>query len=384
MDAVSQTARSPVSPAFTRQYWTFQISAWSAMAVLSFLSLTVWYNPGELAPALHTLVQSVLGVVVSHPLRSVATQAWSDSLIKRLAVNSVAVLLASLIWTALRIQTFTWLTGEVIPLTDLGGWIFASVIVFGAWSFCFHALRYSRLSLEQKRLATEAQNAALKAQAKAQRENFKRLETETLFRDAQLRMLKYQLNPHFFLNALNSVSSLVSKGDKDAAMGMLARIGDFLRVSLADPEEVAHTLDEELDALNTYLAIETVRFGDRLRTRFDIDEAARAVLLPSLLLQPLLENAIKHAVGTSLEPTTITITARRHDATMTLTVTDDGPGLSLSADDADVRQDGIGLMNVRQRLESAYGAACALTLKDSPDGGLAVEITLPVTAPQPA
>ncbi len=370
---------SAAAPSHTRQYWTFQIAGWSAMALLSYLSLTVWYNPGEFAPAVHTLLQSALGIVISHPLRSVGKRLWQAPIAARIALNALAVIIASLIWSALRIQTFTWLTGEEIPVADYGGWVFASVIVFGAWSFCYHAFRYYRQSLEQRRVATEAQNAALRAQAKAQHESFKRLEAEKLFRDSQLRMLKYQLNPHFFLNALNSVSSLVRKGDSEDAMRMLARIGDFLRLSLADPEQVHHPLADELDALETYLDIERVRFGDRLRTEFEVAPDTLDATVPSFLLQPIFENAIKHAVGVSLDPTTIRLKTHSAEGNLFITVTDDGPGLQATATPV-TGEGGIGLLNVRQRLQSAYGGSFEFTLTDaSAEGGLRVAVRIPLT-----
>lgn len=361
-----------------RQYWTFQLVGWSTMALLSFLSLTIWYNPGQVAPALHTLLQSLLGILVSHPLRYTARAMWSAPLRRRVLVNGVAVVTASLIWTALRVQTFTLLTGEVIPPTDWGGWIFASIIVFGAWAFCYHAFKYYRQSMVEHRLATEAQNAALRARTRAQEESFKRLEAEKLFRDAQMRMLKYQLNPHFFLNALNSVSAMVRKGERDAAMDMLARIGQFMRLSLSDPEDVEHTLDEELDALDVYLSIERIRFGDRLLTEFQVEDAARTAMVPSLLLQPLFENAIKFAVGRRIEPTLISFSAHLSEDGLRLDLSDNGPGLE--GRDVHALDSGIGLANVRMRLESTYGSEFAFDLTEVDPHGVKVTITIRQTA----
>lgn len=187
---------------------------------------------------------------------------------------------------------------------------------------------------------------------------------------------KYQLNPHVFLNALNSVSALVQKGDRDAAMGMLARIGDFLRLSLADPEETHHTLVEELDALRVYLDIERIRFGDRLKTDFQIEEEAKTATLPSFLLQPIFENAIKHAVGKSLEPTSVSLRAEIKGRDLCLTIRDSGPGVSSDDPQSEERQ-GIGLFNVRERLTSAYGQAFQLTLENVKPSGLEVSIQLP-------
>ncbi|MFN7054048.1 sensor histidine kinase [Hyphomonas sp.] len=362
----------------TRQYWLLQIAGWSAMALLSFLSLTIWYNPGEWQPAMHTLLQSFLGIFISHPLRWVATMTWSSSWLVRTVTNGAAVVAASLVWTAARLASFTWLTGEAIPPSDWGGWVFASVIVFGAWSFCYHALKYYRAWFLQRQFLAEARNEMLLAQASAREESFRRLEAEKHFRETQLRMLKYQLSPHFLLNALNSVSYLVHRDDKATALDMLARIGDFLRMSLEHHDELLHTLEEELTALQLYLGIERVRFGDRLQTEFRIDDAARSVLVPSLLLQPLVENSIKHALGRQTKPTLITVSAQVSGDRLQLTVQDDGPGpagMSRSGSET-----GIGLLNVRQRLVSAYGDASSLEMTAAEPQGLIVSMSIPLVA----
>lgn len=362
----------------SRQYWMLQIAGWSAMALLSFLSLTIWYNPGEWQPAMHTLLQSVLGIFISHPLRWVASLTWSSTWLVRTIANGVGVIAASLLWTAARLASFTWLTGEAIPPSDWGGWVFASVIVFGAWSFCYHALKYYRAWFLQRQFVAEARNDLLVAQASAREESFRRLEAEKHFRETQLRMLKYQLSPHFLLNALNSVSYLVHRDDKTTALDMLARIGDFLRISLEHHDELLHTLDEELATLQLYLGIERVRFGDRLQTEFRIDEAARGVLVPSLLLQPLVENSIKHALGRQAKPTLITVSARVAGDRLELSVQDDGPGAAGA--DHKGSETGIGLLNVRQRLISAYGDASCLEMKPAEPQGLLVSMSIPLVA----
>ncbi|WP_371310813.1 sensor histidine kinase [Hyphomonas sp.] len=360
-----------------RQYWLFQISGWMAMALLSYLSLTVWYNPGQLIPVLHTILQSVLGVFVSHPLRWVASGTWNRPLLSRTLINGAAVMAASLVWTLLRLYTFMWLTGENIPLSDWGGWMFASVIVFGAWSFCYHALKYYRHWIVEHQLAVDAQNTALRAKEVAQRETLKRLEAEKLFRDTQLRMLKYQLNPHFLFNALNSVSSLVRKGDTNGATDMLARIGNYLRVTLDHSDEIKHTLQDELETLELYLGIEKVRFGDRLHITFEIDDNARDVAVPSLLLQPLFENSVKFAVSRSVKPTTISLNATLADDRLLLKVRDDGSGQMPDPVATMEKTQGIGLLNVKQRLVSTYGTDAQIDYGATEPSGFAVEMSIP-------
>ncbi len=339
------------------------------MALLSYLSLNIWYTPGELAPVMHSILQSVAGIFFSHPLRAVARRTWNLSIVWRVLLNGVGIAFAALVWTIWRVLSFTWITGEVIELADWGGWINASVIVFAAWVFCYHALRYYRSSFNQRQLAVEAQS-------KAQHETLKRLEAEQLFRESQLRMLKYQLNPHFFLNALNSVSSLVRREDKESAMKMLARIGDFLRASLDHRDELLHSLGEELDALDAYLSIERVRFGDRLVTEFDVEDSAIDAIVPSLLLQPLFENAIKHAVSKQMAPTTIYFKAEKTEKGLRMRVSDNGPGIMPSNSRLVEMGSGVGLANVKSRLESTYGERFEISVLKNDPSGLAVNIEI--------
>lgn len=374
-----------VLPTNTRQFWTLQIAGWTAMSVLSYLSLTLWYNPGQLAPFLHTILQSVIGIFVSYPLRWVGSSAWNMAPLPRVLVNAAGVAAASVVWTILRIYSFTWLTGEPIPLSDWGGWMFASVIVFGSWTFCYHALKYYRHFLTEHQLAVEAQNAALRANEVAHRETLRRLEAEKLFQDTQLRMLKYQLNPHFLFNALNSVSSLVRKGEAAAATDMLARIGDFLRMTLDHSDEFQHTLADELAALDLYLGIEKVRFRDRLKIVIEADEDTLQLEVPSLLLQPLFENSIKFGVSRALTPTTISFRAQIVEGYLRLIIQDDGNAndqSEIAPPAADAQ--GIGLINVRSRLQSAYGEDFRFDAGRTSPKGFRVKLSFPARKPTAA
>ena len=229
------------------------------------------------------------------------------------------------------------------------------MIVIVGWTVTYHALKYYNQSIEQHRLAIEAQNTALEAEAKAERENAKRTEAEKLIKESQLRMLKYQLNPHFFLNALNSVSALVRKDRSEEAIEMLARIGDFMRLSLDDSGDLFHTVEEEIDAIQSYLEIEKIRFRSRLRTNFDVDPNVLNYRVPTMLMQPVFENAIKHGVSKNQGPTTIFFSAEKQDNGIRLTVHNVG-GLSIELQsEQEIIASGIGLANVQSRLESAYG-----------------------------
>lgn len=368
----------PARTSAEREYWLFQFAAWAGFTVLNYLSLTIWYNPGEWAPALHTALQSVLGLLVSHPLRIVARYVWNAGLPTRFFANATAILLASILWTVLRLASFEWLTGEHVDPGDWGGWFNASVMVYGAWAFCLHALKYYRDWSEERALVAQAQRAALEAQAREQSERARRIETEALANEAKLRMLRYQLSPHFLFNALNAVSARVLQGDAESAASMLAKIGDFLRVTLEHDEELWHSLDAEIEILNLYLEIEKARFGERLQTEFEISREALQVEVPSLLLQPLFENAVKYAVGKSLTPTRVQLNAWLENGWLEVRVSDTGPGIQLK-DGENGASTGIGLRNVEHRLQSAHAGAYRFELYANRPQGTTVAMAFPAS-----
>ncbi|MEM9838948.1 MAG: histidine kinase [Pseudomonadota bacterium] len=357
------------------QYWLFQVGGWMAFAALSYFSLTIWYNPGQLTPAFHTFLQSVMGIGVSHPLRAVARRAWDRPAVQRIAYNVIAVVIASLLWTALRLVTFVELTGEIIFAEDWGGWIFGSVIVFSAWTVSYHALVYYRQWTEQKEKAVAAEREAMEAREKVREERVKRFEAEKLSQAAELRMLKYQLKPHFLFNALNSVSALVQSERKDDASKMLARIGDFLRLSLEQDDALVHTLEDEMTMIGLYLDIERARFGERLKTTFEISDEAAFASVPKLLIQPIIENVMKHVVSRTLDQVAITIRARIDGSILVLDVEDSGAdGKEDSAETASL---GIGLSNVSDRLASMYADQQSFSMEPTEAGGTRVRLIFP-------
>ena len=191
--------------------------------------------------------------------------------------------------------------------------------------------------------------------------------------DAQLRALKAQVNPHFLFNALNSVVSLLRR-DPPAAERVVIDLGDLLRSTLTLSSAQEIPLADELAIVRRYLDIEQVRFSDRLTVCWQVDDAANRCLVPALVMQPLVENAIVHGTSRTRGPSTITIGAARRDGRLTLTVRDNGPGVS---DDPTTQGTGIGTTNVRERLASLYGDSASLTLGANPGGGCVSKVSLP-------
>ncbi len=236
---------------------------------------------------------------------------------------------------------------SVSSALDFGTMLY-SVLVLGAYAYDYYR------ELEERRLQAS--------------------ELERQFTNAQLQALKMQIHPHFLFNALHTISGLVHQ-DPDTAERMIARLSDFLRLSLEDSAVQKVPLDEELRFLDLYLDIERVRFEDRLTVRFAIDPDAREALVPNLLLQPLVENSIRHGISKRLADGLIVIRATRMGDTMRISVLDNGPGPDLSS--TLPLTEGVGLSNTRARLEGLYNGRQQLMLRSPAGGGLEVEIVIP-------
>lgn len=214
---------------------------------------------------------------------------------------------------------------------------------------------------------------------RAQDRDRQALVLEAGLNQAKLDALRLQLQPHFLFNTLNAISTLVHR-DAHAADELIGDLSDLLRLSLLTTDHQV-PLARELELLDRYLAIEQTRLGDRLRVVRDIEPAATGALVPTFVLQPLAENAIRHGLEPRSTPGTITISAHREGDTLRLTVADDGVGLAAGQV---IARRGIGLANTEARLQALHGATAKLELHTPPEGGLRVEITLPFcTAPQP-
>jgi sensor histidine kinase YesM len=194
--------------------------------------------------------------------------------------------------------------------------------------------------------------------------------------EAQLQALKMQMHPHFLFNTLNSISALLDE-DVDAADQMLARLGDLLRMTLENSGAQEVTLQEELEFLRCYLEIEQVRFHDRLTVNMHIEPETLDARIPNLILQPIVENAIKHGIVSRIAPGRIEISARRSDDTLQLQVKDNGPGLNQGESLSGRVKEGLGLANTRARLEQMYLAAYRFEMRDAPEGGLQVTLEIP-------
>jgi sensor histidine kinase YesM len=224
----------------------------------------------------------------------------------------------------------------------------------------YHAFDYARRYRERESAAAQLALKASRLEASLARAN---LET-----------LRMQLNPHFLFNTLNAISVLALKGERQSVVRMLTLLSDLLRLTLEQQQQVV-PLREELDLLERYLQIEQVRFRDRLTVEHDIASSVLDAEVPSLLLQPLVENAVRHGISCSAGPGLVRIEARAQDGMLELRVLDTGPGF---ASHATTSRTGVGLVNTKARLEQLYGTEHELELGNRVNGGAAVTVRLPL------
>jgi two-component system LytT family sensor kinase len=194
---------------------------------------------------------------------------------------------------------------------------------------------------------------------------------------AELRALRAQINPHFLFNSLNTIASLIASDPKKAE-SMTVRLAHIFHYVLTHADRPVASLEEEMNFLKTYLSIEQVRFGERLAVEFDIDPSAAGAVVPSLILQPLVENAIKHGIAPKIGRSRLVIHASRHRGMLLLSVLDDGVGVRTDGQGAQRNPPGVGLHNIRERLQTMYGHEAHLSLQRAAGGGSIAAIELPL------
>jgi len=204
----------------------------------------------------------------------------------------------------------------------------------------------------------------------------KTLQLEAQLSQAQLQALKMQLHPHFLFNTLHSISALLNK-DVESARRMITRLGDFLRLTLENSGTQEVTLKQEMEFLTCYLEIERIRFQNRLVTRMDLAELTLNAKVPNLILQPIVENAIRHGIAPRSTPGFIDIAAKQLDGRLRIQIRDNGPGLPEHRKDQNQLKKGLGLANTETRLRQLYGADHLFDLSNDPAGGLIVTLEIP-------
>jgi len=349
------------------RFWISQVILWVLYAIASSLvRLTYTHHDYDGPDTEIIIINTILGFGVSSIIGYIYHSLSLSQAGRNLLIAVVASIGCAFVWTICG----NWIYSLIDPVRwqdahfsiYLVGVLNASFILL-CWSAGYFSFKYYKQSLDQRQAMSE-----LKIQAQ----------------QAKLQMLRYQVNPHFLFNTLASISALIRDHENGAADEMLGRMSDLLRLTLKSSPVDMVTLEEELRILEMYIQIEKVRFQDRLTYKCVTDEASLPVLVPSLILQPLVENSIKHAIACSQQGGEIDLSVCVFNDRLTISLSDSGqPGDQVTRG-AGQGSTKLGLKNVQRRLQNIYEDDHDFTYGESDTGGFKIEMNLPAYTPEHA
>jgi signal transduction histidine kinase len=336
-------------------FWSLHAVGWSGYFITQYLGSLL--HGKEISYTKVIVIAALSGFLLSLPLRYVARRLWQKPPAVMVAGALVSAYLVAIAWRVVVNCAYVLLIEDEWMMMDhwwdfLSGTM-SSTYLMACWMGLYFGFKYYESTQRER-------EAALRASALAQ--------------EAQLKMLRYQLNPHFLFNTLNAISTLILDNRNTTANSAVTGLSEFLRYTLDQDPMKKVTVAQEVDALNLYLNIEKMRFGPRLTLEFAIEDGAHLVLMPSLLLQPLIENAIKYAVSPREQGGRIRIGGHVTGGMLQLEVSDDGPGLVDATRLANGR--GVGIRNTCERLHVLYGERGVVSVNNT-EPGLRVALTFP-------
>lgn len=337
-----------------RLFWLLNIGGWLAFAAIAYLAGRFYGEQWGMLE--YRLAAAAVGIVGGGLLREVYRRTWHLGLGVRAAVAVVASYIMAIPMTLAANWALDCFNTTYFVMTGANYLknLLAYFYHFFGWSALYFALKFYRDFLAEQ----------------ARRE-----QATQLARDAQLKMLRYQLNPHFLFNTLNAISTLILEKQTEPANAMVMKLSEFLRQSLTIEPTSQVSLKQEIVSLRLYLDIEKERFAERLQVAYDVSPQAEAAQVPAMILQPLVENAIKYAIAPSESGGTIVIAAAIESDQLHLQITDNGPGAGSVAQAGC----GVGLGNCQSRLQALYGDNFQLSFGNNEQGsGFTVKIILPI------
>jgi signal transduction histidine kinase len=339
-----------------RLFWMLHTGGWLGFGLVYYLGSFLDERRGIWLFVI--LLNSYAGWILTIPLRYVYRRIWELKPLQTLIWVGLSSYLVSLMWAVIRnLNNWEIYRHGFRPdewLMYFRGTLDSFVMIV-CWSGLYFGVRYSSV------LQKEKQNA---------------LRATTMAHQAHLKMLRYQLNPHFLFNTLNAISTLILMKDNKTADAMVSRLSDFLRYSLDNDPIKKVALRQEIQAIDLYLQIEKVRFDERLTVDWDVNEEVQNALVPSLILQPLIENSIKYAISKLEQGGHIIISAKHFGRDLLLEVTDNGPGAEVKHGQLK-RQNGVGLPNIQERLNALYHNDYSFVVANNQPTGLKVSIRIP-------
>jgi sensor histidine kinase YesM len=344
-----------------KQFWTLQIGAWLGYCGVVFLAIIhpqfEQENFNFSGQILNLAIETISGFILSSlqwlMLRKIVHLPLRLTLFFSFALAAILGCVFNVIKLASYksiIHNQVWY--EQLDMLEFGGWLLFSVATMYVFTAIFFIMLYNNRLQNEHEMLLRAQTSA---------------------KEAQLEMLRYQLNPHFMFNTLNALSTLIYKNENDKANEMLDKLCSFFRYSLISKSDQKSTLQEELELLELYLSIEKVRFESRLNVIFNVDDATRRAKVPSLFLQPIVENAIKFGVEGRKSPGNIVVNAKKQKDNLILEVVDDGPENKLDIS----KGFGIGLKNTQERLNTMFNTKCYVSIDETANTGTKVTLSMP-------
>jgi len=339
-----------------RFFWLLHSAGWFGFALVHYLG-SLLHEVRDIFVII-ILLNAYGGWLLTVPLRYVYRRAWNLSPLKIAMVVMIASYITGVAWQVVKNLNYWEIYKHGYEpefwLHYFKGSTWAFYIIL-SWSGLYFGIKYYQM------LQKEKQNV---------------LQANTVAHQAQLKMLRYQLNPHFLFNTLNAISTLILVKENTTANGMVTKLSEFLRYSLDKDPMKRVTLDSEVHALQLYLDIEKVRFEERLQVYFHIADDCRQALVPSMILQPLAENAIKHAIAVQENGGTITVSVNRFGNDLLIELADNGPGAEIKNGNLH-REHGVGLANTRERLQALYGDNFSLVVANNMPSGVKINIRIP-------
>ena len=339
-----------------RFFWVLHTAGWLGFAMIQFLG-SLLHDLRDIFVVV-IMLNAYAGWMLTVPLRYVYRKAWNLSPAKIAVVIVLASYITAVLWQVIRnlnyweIYKHGYKPDFWLYYTQSSVWSFYIIL---SWSGLYFGIKYYQM------LQKERQNV---------------LQANTLAHQAQLKMLRYQLNPHFLFNTLNAISTLILVKENVTANAMVTKLSEFLRYSLDKDPMKRVTLDSEMHALRLYMDIEKVRFEERLQVVENIADDCQHALVPSMILQPLAENAIKHAIAVQESGGTITVSVNRFGNDLLLELADNGPGAEIKNGNLH-RENGVGLVNTRERLTALYKNNYSLVVSQNSPSGVKVNIRIP-------
>jgi len=340
----------------TNLFWVLHFSGWMGFALAHYIGSLM--NDMRDIYVFIVISNAFWGAMLTMPLRKLYQVVWDVKPWKLILTILIASYAVGLVWVL--IQNFTyWEFYKFGYRPKEWIWYFrnssGAFYIILCWSGLYFGIKYYQMLQKEKQKALQASSMA---------------------NEAQLKMLRYQLNPHFLFNTLNAISTLVLCQENKTANGMVTKLSDFLRYSLHTDPLKKVPLAQEVKALSLYLEIEKIRFAENLTVEWNVSEAAEKAMVPSLLLQPIIENAIKYGISARADGGTIKIVAKTFGHDLLLEVSDDGPGIK-SSQSSHSKGEGVGIANIKERLQNLFDDY-SFTLSENQPSGLKVNIRIPL------